>query len=135
MKTIKVYDLTSYINGLEEIKNKGLEVSLTDKKYAVIQGNNKSLFVHEEGVGYVFNSDEKFPIDLVKSGSKFYSIVDKIEVSIEDIINNCDYKEMILGEYIPDGRRRTENYKEILKSMRKNLKINTRTYDNGRSRL
>lgn len=135
MKTIKVYDLTSYINNLEEVKSADLEISRTDKKYAIIQGNKQYLFVHEEGVGYRFDEDEKFPVDLIKSNSRYYAVVDKIEISINDILDNCPYEEMILGEYIPDGRRRTENYKEILKSMRKNLKINTKPYDNGRGRL
>ena len=137
LKKVKVYDIKSWV-GLKNLKNKqGIPLtvhSVLENNLVIILGK-KVLIYSKEGISWSFNNtSKKFIIGLRPKLNKGVYLIptDALEVSIQDIINNCPYKEELLVKTIlkfsereiekdlflePLAEKLENNFKLILKAI------------------
>jgi hypothetical protein len=126
MKTVKIYNIKKAVESANEFKRTSREDEL-----AIIQGTKGIIVTDNEAVHAVFdNTDEKVTLQIhKKNGDKMSLIpVDGIDVPIEHIQKEVDFREETLTSFVRRfGNRIESNYNLLLNSL-KEIGLNPADY-------
>ena len=123
IKKFKVYDLKEYI---ERNPIEGKEYTVFDfpTGIGIIEGNNGIIAIDSEGIGHKLNNlEEKFKVginDKSRSNEIYMMAHYVININSKEIIENCNYKEMLLTEFINRynyNDRLRKNFDTLLKTI------------------
>ena len=137
LKKVRIYDIKSWVDQ-KNLKNKqGIPLtvhSILENNLVIILGK-KVLIYSKEGMNWSFNNtSKKYIIGLHPKLNKGVYLIptDAFEVSIQDIIDNCPYKEELLVKTVlkfsereiekdlflePLAKKLENNFKLILKAI------------------
>jgi len=135
MKKVKKYILeTGTDKWLDEKERKELEIR---ESIFIVEGPKGIVVSYEtEGVHWIIDSlDETFEIDVYKkpdeTGIPIFPRY-KIEVTLRDIINTCEYEKCDVKDMVRKfGSRLDANYALLLESLKK-IGLNLEEYDTNR---
>lgn len=123
IKRFKVYDLKEYI---ERNSIEGKEYTVFDfpTGIGIIEGNNGVIAIDSEGIGHKLNNlEEKFKVGINDKSrlNEIYMMAHYvININSKEIIENCNYKEMLLTEFIDRynyNDRLRKNFGTLLKAI------------------
>lgn len=137
---VTVYNLKGYIE--KELGDKNLTTHGWSELAIISNAKGKSFITDEEGESYIIDDmNSKLPFDLTsqivrnEDGSMSVPILPthQVKLSLNEIINTCDSREVYLQEFIRSfGSRLERNYKIAINCITDDLGLNGEDYDNGR---
>jgi hypothetical protein len=123
LSKIKVYNIRKYIESLDFDGAKRTTHFLDE--LAILEGKKGVLAFMNEAVGWFYDSlQDEFTFGLtdIDENQIFFRAQYEINISLEEIVNNCEYEEMLITEFVKDydrKRRIIENFEDILKAINK----------------
>ena len=137
---VQVYDVKKFIE--EGLKEHNVTTFCHDDSLAIVTNKQGLSFViNEEGVYYILNvNDDDYEISLVDVPKKKDGFIPiqtipqyNVKLPLQQLIDECGYKEMYLQDYIRTfGDRLERNYCNIIKDITNTLGLDGKAYDNGR---
>jgi hypothetical protein len=123
LSKIKVYNIRKYIESLDFEGAKRTTHFLD--KLSILEGKKGVLVFMNEAVGWFKdNLQDNFTVGLIdiKEDEIFMKPQYQFNINLNDIVNNCEYEEMLITEFVEDynrKRRIIENFDDILKAINK----------------
>jgi len=117
---VKVYDVNAAMKKWTENHEKGQHVVLDHGRFALIEGEKKSILVDGDGIHWIFDKDNiSIGIGLVRDIPGGIPIVPEITVPLNnEMLDNMVSEEKELGIFVRHFSERIENnYRKLLDSI------------------